>query len=40
VHVESGPLVRSSYHAEGQAELIQRMQKLPEYGQIGFASLG
>jgi lipoic acid synthetase len=39
VHVESGPLVRSSYHAEGQAELIQRMQKLPEYGQVGFASL-
>jgi lipoic acid synthetase len=39
VHVESGPLVRSSYHAEGQAELIQRMQRLPEYGQVGFASL-
>lgn len=39
VHVESGPLVRSSYHAEGQAELIQRMQQLPEYGLVGFASL-
>jgi lipoic acid synthetase len=39
VHVESGPLVRSSYHAEGQAELIQRMQALPEYGLVGFASL-
>jgi lipoic acid synthetase len=38
-HVESGPLVRSSYHAEGQAELIERMQGLPAYGQIGFASL-
>jgi lipoic acid synthetase len=38
-HVESGPLVRSSYHAEGQAELIRRMQELPEYGQVGFASL-
>jgi lipoic acid synthetase len=39
MHVESGPLVRSSYHAEGQAELIQRMQKLPAYGRVGFASL-
>jgi lipoic acid synthetase len=39
-HVESGPLVRSSYHAEGQAELIARMQALPEYGKIGFASIG
>lgn len=39
VHVEAGPLVRSSYHAEGQAELIVRMQKLPEYGLVGFASL-
>lgn len=38
-HVESGPLVRSSYHAEGQAELIRRMQALPDYGRIGFASL-
>jgi len=38
-HVESGPLVRSSYHAEGQAELIQRMQGLAQYGAIGFASL-
>jgi lipoic acid synthetase len=26
-HVESGPLVRSSYHAEGQAELIARLQR-------------
>jgi lipoic acid synthetase len=23
-HVESGPLVRSSYHADGQLELIRR----------------
>jgi lipoic acid synthetase len=38
-HVESGPLVRSSYHAEGQAELIRRMQALTAYGRIGFASL-
>jgi lipoic acid synthetase len=38
-HVESGPLVRSSYHAEGQAELIARMQKMPDYGRVGFASL-
>lgn len=38
-HVESGPLVRSSYHAEGQAELIQRMQSLDDYGRVGFASL-
>lgn len=38
-HVESGPLVRSSYHAEGQAELIARMQGLPDYGRVGFASL-
>jgi lipoyl synthase len=36
-HVESGPLVRSSYHAEGQAELIARLQG--EHGVIGFASL-
>ncbi|MBL8944704.1 MAG: lipoyl synthase [Myxococcales bacterium] len=36
-HVESGPLVRSSYHAEGQAELIARLQA--EGGTIGFASL-
>lgn len=36
-HVESGPLVRSSYHAEGQAELIVRLQA--EHGTIGFASL-
>ena len=39
-HIEAGPLVRSSYHAEGQAELIRRMQSLPDYGRIGFASLG
>lgn len=25
-HVESGPLVRSSYHAEGQSALIRRLQ--------------
>lgn len=37
VHVESGPLVRSSYHAEGQAELIRRLQA--GAGKIGFASL-
>src|SRR5690606_37902520 len=36
-HVESGPLVRSSYHAEGQAELIRRLQA--GAGKIGFASL-
>lgn len=36
-HVESGPLVRSSYHAEGQAELIARLQAV--HGTIGFASL-
>jgi lipoyl synthase len=36
-HVESGPLVRSSYHAEGQAELIVRLQRT--HGTIGFASL-
>lgn len=38
-HIESGPLVRSSYHAEGQANLIRRMQERPEYGKVGFASL-
>ena len=37
LHVESGPLVRSSYHAEGQAELIRRLQA--DHGSIGFASL-
>lgn len=37
VHVESGPLVRSSYHAEGQAELIRRLQT--SAGKVGFASL-
>jgi len=26
-HVESGPLVRSSYHADGQAELIRRLRR-------------
>ena len=36
-HVESGPLVRSSYHAEGQAALIHRLQA--GRGKIGFASL-
>jgi lipoic acid synthetase len=36
-HVESGPLVRSSYHAEGQAELVARLQAA--HGKIGFASL-
>ena len=36
-HVESGPLVRSSYHAEGQSELIARLQAA--HGTIGFASL-
>lgn len=36
-HIESGPLVRSSYHAEGQANLIRRLQA--ERGKIGFASL-
>lgn len=36
-HVESGPLVRSSYHAEGQAALIRRLQA--NAGKIGFASL-
>ena len=24
-HIESGPLVRSSYHADGQAELIRKL---------------
>jgi lipoate synthase len=29
-HVESGPLARSSYHAEGQLELIRRRaQRVP-----------
>ena len=37
--VVSGPLVRSSYHAEGQAELIREMQTRPEFGRIGFASV-
>jgi len=36
-HVEAGPLVRSSYHAEGQAELIRRLQE--SRGKVGFASL-
>jgi lipoic acid synthetase len=26
-HVESGPLVRSSYHADGQAELVRSLRK-------------
>jgi len=26
-HVESGPLVRSSYHAEGQSAVIHRLQQ-------------
>jgi lipoic acid synthetase len=40
LHVESGPLVRSSYHADGQAELIRRLQQEHTQGpQIGFASL-
>ncbi len=39
VEVVSGPLVRSSYHAEGQAELIHAMQRRPGYGRVGFASL-
>jgi lipoic acid synthetase len=37
LHVESGPLVRSSYHAEGQAQLIRRLQH--SHGRVGFASL-
>jgi lipoic acid synthetase len=36
-HVESGPLVRSSYHADGQAELVAALQR--DGGRIGFASL-
>ena len=36
-HVESGPLVRSSYHADGQAELIRKLQRAR--GRVGFASL-
>ncbi|MBC8073171.1 MAG: lipoyl synthase [Deltaproteobacteria bacterium] len=36
-HVESGPLVRSSYHADGQAELVRALQG--DAGVIGFASL-
>lgn len=40
-HVESGPLVRSSYHAEGQAALIHRLQTNGESvrRKIGFASI-
>ena len=37
--VVSGPLVRSSYHAEGQAELIYYIQRSQGYGRVGFASL-
>lgn len=36
--VVAGPLVRSSYHAEGQVELIHAMQRKSEYGKVGFAS--
>jgi lipoic acid synthetase len=39
VEVVAGPLVRSSYHAEGQAELIYELQRAEGYGRIGFASL-
>jgi lipoic acid synthetase len=28
-HVEAGPLVRSSYHADGQAEIIRRLRARP-----------
>jgi lipoic acid synthetase len=28
-HVESGPLVRSSYHADGQAELVRQLRRGP-----------
>ncbi len=39
-HVESGPLVRSSYHADGQAELIARLQaERLGHPRVGFASL-
>jgi lipoic acid synthetase len=27
-HVEAGPLVRSSYHADGQAEIVRRLRAL------------
>jgi lipoic acid synthetase len=37
--VVSGPLVRSSYHAAGQAELVRSLNRPPEYGRIGFRSL-
>ncbi len=36
--VIAGPLVRSSYHAAGQAELIRALQSDPAYGKVGFAS--
>jgi lipoic acid synthetase len=36
-HVESGPLVRSSYHADGQSEVIAKLQAA--HGKVGFASL-
>ena len=39
VEVVAGPLVRSSYHAEGQAELIYELQRAEGYGRVGFASL-
>lgn len=39
-HVESGPLVRSSYHADGQAELVARLQaERVGRPRVGFASL-
>ena len=34
-HVESGPLVRSSYHADGQAQLVRdlrRWRRVPDHG--------
>ncbi len=37
--VVAGPLVRSSYHAEGQTELIYELQSRPGFGRVGFASL-
>jgi lipoic acid synthetase len=32
-HVESGPLVRSSYHADGQAELVRQLRRSPRPSQ-------
>jgi lipoic acid synthetase len=34
-HVESGPLVRSSYHADGQAEMIRALQAKADSSRIG-----